>query len=101
MRTHCSTSDGHDRVTCRLRSALIEPFYSIRATEMKKMHREDRERANGIATEGVRRILSEFGTPAPLRMRLLVGAKEFFAQEDRPTSVDGKVPLVQVVAKGE
>jgi len=94
-----TAADGDDKVSVRLSSKLIEPFYSTHPTALRKMHKEDKTKANGIASEGSTQVISEFGSLAPFRMRLLLKSRDFFAQETVPPTVDGKVPLVIAIGK--
>ena len=64
------------------------------------MHKEDRERANKLASEGSTQVISEFGDLTSLHMKLLLSAKDYYAQSSLPDTIDGSTPLVIVTDVG-
>ena len=92
--------DGDARISARFASRIVEPFYSVRPTDLRKMHKEDRERANKLASEGSTQVISEFGDLTSLHMKLLLSAKDYYAQSSLPDTIDGSTPLVIVTDVG-
>ena len=92
--------DGDAKFSARFASRLIEPFYSVKPTDLRKMHKEDKERANKLASEGSTQVISEYSDLTPLHMKLLLSAKDYFAQTSLPDSIDGSTPLVVVTGVG-
>jgi len=92
--------DGDAKMSARFASRLIEPFYSVRPTDLRKMHKEDKERANRLASEGSTQVISEYSDLTPFHMKLLLSAKDYFTQAALPDSIDGSTPLVVVTDVG-
>lgn len=92
--------DGDAKFSARFASRLIEPFYSVKPTDLRKMHKEDKERANKLASEGSTQVISEYSDLTPLHMKLLLSAKDYFAQASLPESIDGSTPLIVVTGVG-
>ena len=69
---------------------------------MRKMHREDRDKANAITNEGGMQVLSEFETLSSCHMKLLYSKDDFYSQSspfNGSPQVDGDFPIMVLFAR--
>jgi len=73
------TSDG--KVACRVISSVVEPYFDGHSpAEIRKLSREDKERANRIVNQSSSTFVHDFSSLCQLKMKLLLTADEFFAK---------------------
>ena len=97
-------SDGS--IAMRVASSVLEPYFDMSAAEIRKLSREDKERANRIVNQCSSTFVHDFSSLQQFQMKLLLTADEFFAKlaQVPASSVDWMVdtgnPFLLVVKKG-
>ena len=95
------TSIADGSITCRVSTALLEPFMDITATDLRKLAKEDKAKGNAIVTECGKQIISEYCTLASCKMKLFLSAEEFFQKEKVPSEVDGNTPILLLCSRDD
>ncbi|GKY96871.1 hypothetical protein MPSEU_000646200 [Mayamaea pseudoterrestris] len=89
-------SPGFDGlVTCKIASSILEPFFGVKPGEMRKMNREDKQRANDIVRDGGRKVQEVLNGRHYYDWTLLQTPEEFFAKSPAP---DGTEPILLLVS---
>lgn len=91
------TNEEDGTLTCKLSSAIIEPFMGVSPGDMRKLHRADKERSNKVVSEGGHQILSDLRILAPCHMKLLYPEEQF---QDIPKQIDGDMPVLVFCSRG-
>ena len=99
------SSDG--AIAMRVASNVLEPYFDGHgAAEIRRLSREDKERANRIVNQGSSTFVHDFSSLQQFQMKLLLTADEFFAKlaQVPASSVDWMVdtgnPFLLVLKKG-
>lgn len=73
------SSDG--QIACRVESSLMEPyFHGYTPTDIRKLQKEEKERAIKVVNESSTQFLHEFSTLAEVHVRLMLGPEDFFGK---------------------
>ena len=80
---------------------VLKPFLPISAAEMKKLVRQDRNKANKMANEGGSNAFAEMKNLATYHLKLLHQRSMLF-QNEKNTSreIDGEQPILQLDVPG-
>jgi len=94
------SADGF--ISCRVESELMEPYFGeLTPTEIRKLQKTEKERANKVVNESSKQFLHEFKSLAEFYMKLALGPDEFFGKvSERKTDdswVEDKVHPTLVV----
>lgn len=72
-------SDGE--VACRVASSVIETYFGKHtAGEIRKISREDKERANRLVNQSSSQFVHDFSSLGQYQMKLMLTAGEFYAK---------------------
>ncbi|KAL7479752.1 hypothetical protein ACHAW6_005475 [Cyclotella cf. meneghiniana] len=95
------SSDGS--ISCRVASSLMEPYFSGHSPgDIRKLQREDKDRANKLVNQSSTQFLHEFSCLAEIHLKLLLSPEQFFERmslHDLPPSwlEDLENPVLLVV----
>ena len=88
-------SDADDPITCRVASAIIEPFFPVSPAEMRKLNKSDRTRSDALVGEGGRALRRCTLQLNCYELTLEHAPDDFFvAAEGSTTSLDGAKPIL-------
>jgi len=92
-------SDADDPITCRVASAIIEPFFSVSPAEMRKLNKSDRTRSDALVGEGGRALRRCTLQLHCYELTLEHSPEDFFAAAESSamtatTSLNGSKPIL-------
>ncbi len=96
--TGTNSTDG--KITCKIVHDVLRPFIPISASELRKLTREDKMKANKLANEVGLDITSELKNLATCHLKLLHPRSTFF-DEKHNREIDGHNPILQLDVRGE
>ena len=73
-------SDISSRITCKLSSPVLEPYFSVPPGELRRLSKTDREKGNQITQEGGSKMCRALESPGSVSIKLILSAKDFFSK---------------------
>jgi len=71
-------NESQEKITCKLTNDVVAPFFSIGASDMRKISKEDKKAGNKIANEGGTSALTDLRKLSKCYLRLIYSCEKFF-----------------------
>lgn len=81
-------------ITFKVDSAIVEPYFQLCPADMRRLHKDDKDRANILVRDGGKMLHVELHQLKLYQVSLLYSHEEFLKEQSTAVTLDGKTPLM-------
>ena len=95
-------NDSKEKITCKLTNDIVAPFFSISASDIRKLLKEDKKKGNKLANEGGTSALANLSKLSKCYLRLTYSCEDFFQlTREKKMDVAGDDAILELYAREE
>ena len=93
-------NETEEKITCKLTNNVLKSYFDTKASDMRKLTKEDKAKANKIANECGSRALTELRNLSTCHLRLNYSRDDFF-EGSKERRLDGSDAILELYEREE